>query len=152
MRHHIFITIVFMLLGGAVFAGCAQDAFNKACGSCTFDANGKIDKSCQSGYQSSGTTCVSASYPIMAGKYAAGQCPEVDSCASELRSCTAQVSGGNDKADCQEGSVTTCYAAADICVRQAAVKCGEIENQQCTGAPAGLILLLAGVGFVSRKR
>ncbi len=141
---------VVLLFAGVSFAGCASDAYQKACASCSFDANGKIDQSCSSGYKSGGTACVSTSYPIMAGKYAAGQCPQVDVCAAELSSCTAQYSSGNDKADCTEGSVGVCYAGADQCVKSAAIKCGEVE-QQC-GAPTAMILMaLAGALFFSRK-
>ncbi|NYZ73611.1 hypothetical protein H0O00_00550 [Candidatus Micrarchaeota archaeon] len=93
---------------------------------------------------------MSTSYPIMAGKYAEGKCSAVDECASELQSCMAQYSTGDDKADCQEGSVGVCYAAADECTKQAAVKCGEIENP--CAAPAAFILLFAGLFFVRVKK
>jgi hypothetical protein len=86
----------------------------------------------------------------MAAKYADGKCPQVDGCASELSSCSAQYATGNDKADCQEGSVAVCYAAADQCMKQAAIKCGEIEPP-CPGAGAGLVLLLVGIGFLKRS-
>lgn len=131
----------------ALFAGCASDAYGKACASCTFDAGGKIDQSCMGGYKASGTTCVSVSYPIMAAKYAKGECPAVDACAEELSSCVAQYSSGNDKADCEEGSVGVCYAAADSCTSSAARQCGEIEKQ-CPGSGATFILLFAGLAFV----
>lgn len=139
-----------LLLSGLSFAGCASDSYQKACSSCSFDQYGKIDQSCSGGYQASGTTCVSTSYPIMAGKYAAGQCPAVDACASELRSCTSQYGTGNDKADCQEGSLGICYAAADQCVAQAAAGCG--ESSPLCGAPSfALLAVLAGALFFSRK-
>lgn len=136
-----------MLVLPALFAGCASDAYNKACASCTFDADGKIDQSCMGGYKASGTACVSTSYPIMAAKYARGECPAVDACAEELSSCVAQYSSGNDRADCTEGSVGVCYAAADSCTRSAAGQCGEIEKQ-CPGSAATFILLFAGMAFV----
>jgi len=139
-----------LILAPLAFAGCAADAYSKACASCSFDQYGKIDSSCSGGYKASGTACVSASYPIMAAKYADGKCPQVDSCASELQSCVAQYNTGNDKADCQEGSVGVCYAAADQCTKSAAVKCGEIE-QQCQGSSAGFILLFAGLLFVRMR-
>jgi hypothetical protein len=141
---------ILLALASVSFAGCAADAYSKTCASCAFDENGKVDQSCKSGYQSSGTTCVSVSYPIMAGKYAEGKCPAVDSCAEELRSCTAQYSSGNDRADCQEGSNAICYAAADECVKKAAIKCGEIEKS-CPGSAAGFILLFAGLAFVKLR-
>jgi hypothetical protein len=141
---------VVLLFAGVSFAGCASDAYKKTCSSCTFDQYGKVDSSCSSGYKSSGTACVSTSYPIMAGKYAAGQCPEVDACASELSSCTSQYGTGNDSEDCREGSMAVCYSAADQCVKSAAVKCGEIEGQQCAPSFA-LLAVLAGALFFSRK-
>lgn len=149
MSHRIlFVAVLGVLLAAPLaFAGCASEAYSKSCASCPFDENGKMDQSCSSGYKSSGTACVSTSYPIMAAKYANGECPEVDACAAELSSCQAQYESGDDRTDCQEGSVSVCYASADACVKQAAIKCGEIEKQ-CPGSGAGLILLLLGVGFV----
>jgi hypothetical protein len=142
--------ILLVLISGS-FAGCASEAYAKTCASCGFDKDGKVDQSCSKGYQTSGTACVSTSYPIMAGKYATGQCPQVDECAAELSSCNAQMSTGDDKADCAEGSKASCYAAADVCTRSAAVKCGEIENQTCGGSSAAFVLLFAGLGFVHLK-
>lgn len=132
-----------IVLAGSAFAGCAAEAYSKSCASCAFD-NGKMDPACAGGYKASGITCTSASYPIMSAKYAKGECAAVDSCASELSSCIAQYSSGNDQADCSEGSLAICYSAADQCTKSAAVKCGEIETQ-CPGTSAGLILLFFGV-------
>lgn len=140
-----------VLAGAATAATCASDAYRKACSSCSFDKDGRIDQSCSEGYQSSGQTCVSTAYPIMAAKYAGGKCPDVDTCAAELRSCTAQYATGNDKADCQEGSLAICYSAADQCVRSAAVKCGEIENT-CPGSAATFLALFGGVAFLRTRR
>lgn len=147
------IVLLFGLLSfaGMLHAGCAQDAYNEACTYCSFDANGKIDQSCSGGHQAAGTSCVSSLYPIMAGKYATGQCPQVDACASELRSCTAQHSSGNDKADCQEGSLSVCYSAADACMKQAAIKCGEVEKQ-CPGPSAFILLVLGASLFYYNKK
>jgi hypothetical protein len=142
--------LLIALLASFSFAGCAAEAYSKTCASCSFDKDGKVDRSCSDGYKGSGTACVSASYPIMAGNYAQGKCPEVDACASELSSCNAQYSSGNDKTDCAEGSKSVCYSAADQCVQSAARKCGEIEKQ-CPGSSTSFILLLAGFGFVSLK-
>lgn len=148
MRPHITVILLGLFaLGGIAWAGCASDAYAKTCSSCPFDADGKVDQSCKSGYQSSGTTCVSASYPIMSAQYAQGKCPAVDACADELRSCTAQYSSGNDKEDCMEGSAAVCYSAADQCVKRAAISCGEIEKP-CPGSAATFILLLCGALFV----
>ncbi len=146
----ILVGLILLFMAPVAFAGCASEAYSKSCASCSFDANGKIDQSCSGGYKASGTACVSTSYPIMAGKYSAGKCPEVDACASELSSCSAQYSSGNDKSDCSEGSVAVCYSAADSCTRSAAAKCGEIESPCST--PAAILLLIAGGAmFYSRR-
>jgi hypothetical protein len=147
----IFVLAVLLSASLSFAASCSADSYRKVCSSCPFDKDGKVDQSCSGGYKASGTACVSASYPIMAGKYAQGQCPQVDVCAAELRACSSQYSSGNDKADCEEGSVAVCYAAADQCVQSAAAKCGEIEKQ-CPGSSATFILLLAGLGFVRFRR
>lgn len=151
MSKSIIAVLVFgLVLAPLAFAGCAADSYRKACTSCSFDAFGNMDPSCWGGYKTSGTACVSASYPIMAAKYADGKCPQVDACASELQSCVSQYASGNDKADCQEGSVGVCYSAADACTKSAAVKCGEIETQ-CPGSTASFILLFAGLIFVRMR-
>lgn len=139
--------LLFGFLVGASFAvSCAVDAYRKTCASCPFDANGKVDRSCSDGYKQSGIACTSAAYPIMSTKYAAGKCPQVDACAEQLQSCVAQVSTGDDRADCQEGSVMACYSAADSCTKRAALACGEIEKE--CGPPTGMLLaVLALAGF-----
>ncbi len=147
-----FVFILILAFASLAFsASCAADAYRKACASCPFDENGKTDQSCSGGYQASGTACVSTTYPIMAAKYAEGKCPEVDACASELSSCVAQYSSGNDKADCQEGSLAVCYAAADECTKEAAAKCGQIQSP-CSGSAATFLLLFAGLAFVKISR
>jgi hypothetical protein len=151
MKALLVIALIGLLAVSVSFAAsCSAETYSKVCSSCPFDKDGKVDKSCSDAYQASGTACVSIAYPIMAGKYAQGQCPEVDACADELRACNAQYSSGNDKEDCAEGSKSVCYAAADQCVQTAAIKCGEAEKQ-CPGSSAGLVLLLLGLGFVSLK-
>ena len=144
---------ILLVLASGSFAGCASSAYSKTCASCSFDQYGKVDQSCSKGYQNSGTACVSATYPVMSSKYALGQCPGVDSCANELRSCTAQMGTGNDKEDCTKGSMGVCYAAADQCVKSAAVNCGELQNYNMCGAPAAMFFLLfAGMGYAAMKR
>ncbi len=144
------IAAIVALCSTAFAASCSADAYRKACSSCSFDASGKIDEQCMSGYKSEGTACLAASYPIMAAKYGAGECSAMDSCISELQSCTSQYSSGNDSADCQEGSVAVCYSAADSCALSAAPKCGEV-TQSCPGSSAGFILLLLGMGFAAAR-
>jgi len=88
----------------------------------------------------------------MAAEYAQGKCPQVDECASQLQQCLSSMGSGNDKADCAEGSATTCYVISDDCVRKAAGKC---PAQQPCQAPAALIMLTIGgvflAGFVRKE-
>lgn len=148
--------LVLMLFGLMVApsfaASCAADAYRKACASCPFDESGKMDRSCWEGYKQSGIACTSASYPIMSTKYAAGQCPQVDACASELQSCIAAASSGNDRGDCLEGSVSVCYSAADKCTEKAAIACGEVEKE--CGPPSFIlmgVLVLAGFAYYRKN-
>jgi len=146
------VLMLFGLLIGASFAvSCAADAYRKSCSQCSFDANGKMERSCSDGFKQSGIACTSTAYPIMSAKYAAGQCAQVDDCASELQSCVAQYATGDERADCAEGSVAICYAAADECTRSAARACGEVE-QQC-GAPSFILMgMLALAGFAYYRK
>jgi len=149
---YLFVLAMLALASGVLFAGCAEDAYAKSCSSCSFDAFGKMDSMCSGGYKASGTACVSTTYPIASAKYAAGECPGIDSCTSELSSCESQMRGATDKETCTEGSARTCYAAADICVRQAAVKCGEMQDKPACGAPAAILLGVLGCAcFLARR-
>jgi len=151
MRKMLVFALFGLLIGASFAASCAADAYRKTCASCSFDANGRVDQSCSSGFKNSGISCTSTSYPIMSGKYAAGQCAQVDACASELSSCVAQYSSGDDRADCQEGSVAVCYSAADSCTKRAAIACGEVE-QQC-GPPTFILMgVLALAGFAYYRK
>ncbi|MEM2948555.1 MAG: hypothetical protein QXG02_03425 [Candidatus Anstonellales archaeon] len=121
-----FVLGILVLIGAAyAFVGCASDAYKQACYNCHFDENGKIDEACLEKYKQEGIACTSKAYPIMSAKYAAGQCPDVQVCASELQSCIHRHSTGNDKLDCEGIEVFGCYYDADICTRKAAEKCGE---------------------------
>jgi len=149
-KYLITLICLFALASGLFAAECAAGAYAKACSSCTFDANGKMDQACYGGYKASGLSCISAKYPITAAKYSQGKCPQFEGCISDLSSCTAQYSSGNDKADCAEGSVAVCFASADACAKSAAVKCEGIESP--CGAPAALILsVIVGMAFVRRQ-
>ena len=140
-----------LLVGSSFAATCAAEAYAKSCAQCSFDANGKMDRSCSDGFKQSGISCTSTSYPIMSGKYAAGQCPQVDACASELSSCVAQYSSGDDRADCQEGSLAVCYAAADECTKKAAIACGEVQSP-CSAPSFILMGMLALAGFAYYRK
>ena len=144
----LFGTVIALLIFSSVaFAGmsCSADAYRNSCAGCTFDANGKIDQKCYQEKKSAGIGCVSASHAIASAAYAAGKCPGIDTCASQLQACQASVSTGNDSFDCKEGSMPTCFAAADFCVDHAALDCGE-RPTECK-APAGMIMLVVGMVF-----
>lgn len=134
--------LVAAALAGLALAGCAVTSYAEACSSCSFDASGKMDQGCYAGKRASGVACVSSSYPIMAGKYAAGNCSQLDACTAELNSCISQYKSGNDSADCQEGSLGVCFSAADVCTASAARECSDVPNP-CGGSSA-LIVLGAG--------
>lgn len=138
--------LLLSLFGTPFAATCSADSYSKACASCPFDGQGKMDQPCYQGFQAGGTACVASSYPLAAAKYAKGECPEIDACASELSSCKSQYSTGDDKADCNEGSTSVCFSAADQCVQKAVAKC---EGVQACPAPTGLILLVLGGAFLA---
>ena len=144
--------VALLLLSGVAFAGmtCAADAYRNSCSGCPFDATGKMDQKCYNEKKAGGIACVSASHAIASAEYAAGKCPGIDTCASELQACQAQMGTGNDKADCAEGSVGTCFVISDNCVDKAARDCGE-KPPDCK-APTGLILLALGAAFVFAKK
>ncbi len=145
------LSILFVLTANIAFAGCASDAYGRACSSCDFDKDGKIDQSCSSTYQAAGTTCISATYPAIAAKYAAGQCPALKQCISDLTACNAYYSTGNDSADCQNGSKMTCYENADVCVANVDLhQCGN-EMKLCPSSIFAFTLLFVGFCFVRLK-
>jgi len=139
-----FMALVF--LAGITYAGCGSEAYAGACSSCSFDASGSMESSCSSGIQTSAVSCYMQRYPVTYANYTQGKCPEVDNCISELQSCKAQYQTGNDRADCQEGSVSVCFAAADSCMASVAQKCEGIQNP--CGGTTSFILLLFGASAV----
>jgi hypothetical protein len=144
--------IALLLFSGVAFAGmtCAVDAYRNSCASCPFDEKGKMNQTCYSEKKSAGIGCVSAAHIIASTAYAQGKCPGIDACASQLTACQSQVTTGNDKENCNEGSMGMCFATSDICVDRAALDCGE-RPPECK-APTGLILLVAGLAFVGFAR
>ena len=145
----LFGTVVALLLfSGVAFAGmtCAADAYRNSCSGCSFDANGKMNQSCYQEKKAGGIACVSAAHVIASAEYAAGKCPGIDACASDLQECQAHVASGNEKEDCAEGSMATCFAISDTCVDKAALDCGE-KPPDCK-APAALIMLVVGFVFL----
>lgn len=143
------VVIAFILLAGVSFAGCAADAYRKACSSCPFDANGTMNQTCYQGYQASGIACLSTTYPIMSAKYAEGNCSEVDTCSSELQACKAKESSGNDSFDCENVLVEGCMLEADKCMLASANSCGE-NVKLCPSS--SFILLFLGVGIVASSK
>jgi hypothetical protein len=148
-RTMMFAVLALIALVSVSSAGCAATAYQQACRMCNFDAQGKMNQTCFQGYQTSGTACVSTSYPVAAAKYAAGQCPEIDKCTNTLQTCKASVTSGNDSQDCQEGLVAQCFQDADKCMAGAAVDCG--DKNPCASAPAGVVLLGATFYYGKKK-
>jgi hypothetical protein len=76
----------------------------------------------------------------------------VQHCIDALNSCVARYKSGNDKEDCQDGSVSVCFAASDLCMERAAGQCEGIQNP-CGSAPAliGLGGIAALCAFAWRK-
>lgn len=135
-----------VFLAGIASAGCGSEAYARACSSCSFDANGKMETSCYNGIKTSAISCYTTAYPVTYANYTQGKCPEVDDCISELESCKAQYTSGNDREDCREGSVGVCFASADACMSRTAAKCEGVQNP--CGGTTSFILLLLGTGAV----
>ena len=150
MKHaFLFALFAVLVLAGASFAGCSGDSYSKACSQCPFDASGKMDPDCWQQKQDEGTTCLASKYPLASAQYSQGKCPQIDDCIAELKSCSAQYATGNDKADCDEGSVGVCYAVADACTQKAAGECGEIEG--CPVPSAFILAVLLGACFLGSR-
>ena len=134
-------------------AGCSSNAYSQACSSCSFDSGGKMDQSCYSVRQAAGTACLTSTFPVAYAQYSAGNCSGIDECITELNSCKAQYSSGNDREDCREGSVGVCFSSADVCVSSAAAKCNPGAVSLCA-TPSAFILAgaLAALGFASFTR
>lgn len=143
-----------LAFSAAAFAAtsCSANAYRDSCSQCSFDASGRMDSSCSSAKQAGGVACLTGAYPVTYTKYAAGNCSGIDDCISELNTCKAQYSSGNDSEDCREGSVSVCFAAADQCVNRVAATCEGVENP-CGGTTALIILGgIAALGFAAYSR
>jgi len=136
------ILFVLFLIVGLVSAGCAEDAYVKACKNCHFDEHGKMDKNCYDSYQQGGLSCIAATYPIATAKHSAGQCPQIDKCAGQLRTCVAAFNEFTDKENC-EGGATGCFIDADHCIASAAFECGEEAGLQAVPCPTEMFLILS---------
>ncbi len=148
---NLFFTFGIFVLAGSFSAGCISDAYAKACASCPFDEYGKMDSSCYEGYKASGIGCLSTTYPIVSAKYARGECQQINGCLSQLESCKASYSTGNDEADCREGSVRSCFSAADACIKNVAFQCGKVE-EPCRGSLLGMLILLVLAGIAKYRK
>ena len=136
------ILLVLFLIVGLVNDGCAEDAYVKACKNCHFDEHGKMDKNCYDSYQQGGLSCIAATYPIATAKHSAGQCPQIDKCAGQLRTCMAAFNEFTDKENC-EGGATGCFIDADHCIANAAFECGEKAGLQAVPCPTEIFLILS---------
>lgn len=128
-------------------AGCAASAYQQACAQCTFDANGKMDKACYDSKISSATTCYMTKEPEISAKYFAGQCKNIDRCINIMKSCQATKTTGNDRLDCQQGTVSSCFVNADACFNKQIRSC-EDEQLPIQLCPTSFMFLGICVGFV----
>jgi len=153
----IYIVLGLLLIIGLVSAGCAEDAYLKACKNCPFDEHGKMDKNCYDSYQQGGLSCIAATYPIATAKHSAGQCPQIDKCVDQLRTCMAAFNEFTDKENC-EGGAPGCFIDADHCIANAAFECGEKTDLQGVPCPADMFLIFsvfvmfAGSSWLNNRR
>lgn len=125
--------------------GCGQQAYFDACIFCSFTEGGKINDSCKNGYTSNGRTCIMSKYPVAAGMYTAGNCTEWDDCVSQTSACVRAASTGNDKEDCTNMAIESCYTQGDACIETASRACAA----RAPRLPCGITLfVLAGAGLV----
>lgn len=114
-------------------ATCAFDSFMKACDSCTFDANGKMDQQCWKQYEGEGTTCLGLSYPMMSVKYSMGFCPQMDECVQRLSACKERYKSGSDAADCNNLDMIQCFDIGDNCAQAANAVCADGKTEDEAG-------------------
>jgi len=139
----VFFIISLFLLVGTLVGGCAHDAYQEACRSCPFDEKGNMDKACYDSYTQKGIGCITASYPIATAKHAKGECPKIDVCSQQLKSCTQSYAGFTDQEKCHSG-MAICFRDADACVHDAALECGEkIDLSPCESA-----IILFSIGLM----
>lgn len=123
---------VFSSLSSAM-ATCGMDAFRGSCQQCTFDANGKMDKACWSTYEEGVKTCLAGAYPVMAGKYYFGGCPQLDTCVQRVQACKAMYTTNSDAKDCNSPAIISCTEMGDICAEAANKVCADGENEDESG-------------------
>lgn len=125
--------IILLMIIGISAAGCALESFTKACNECSFDANGKMDKTCWEAIQKQGETCLATTYPSMSLKYAFGSCDQMDICASRLSACKEATKSGSDARDCNSQAMINCFIIADKCAEAANQVCSEGKTEEEAG-------------------
>ncbi len=134
MKSHILVLAFVLALASLTFAAtCASKAYGASCAKCGFDKEGRMNQECFQAEQAGGVTCLFAAYPLESISYQSGDCPAVDVCKERLETCKAVYSSGNDKEDCDFGSINRCFRSADSCVAYAVKNCksnppGDLEN------------------------
>jgi hypothetical protein len=124
MRIELIVFAILLSISGIAYAlDCATNAYVKSCDDCGFNASGAMYPACYTFYQEWGKKCIAEKRPLLASAYNNGQCPQVDACSQELQSCKSAASTGNDKQDCLNPLVGTCFTAADACVAKADAQC-----------------------------
>lgn len=135
VKQMLFAGFLFLLFAGVCSASTVSiDSFKKSCNTCTFDAQGKMDKKCWEDIQESAKTSLGLAYPAMSFQYTlGGGCEALDKCISALQSCKAMYTTGNDKTDCTQGDLITCFKQADACADAANKVCTEGKSEEEAG-------------------
>src|SRR5512137_1691185 len=79
---------------------CAYKGYVQACECGEFDEKGTMSDKCFARGKAGSIACLTTTYPIMSGKYYAGECPTMDVCIQTLQACINVNCPGTDKEDC----------------------------------------------------
>ena len=155
MRTELIVFVILLSISGIAYAmDCATSAYVTSCNRCSFNASGAMNETCYNSYQEYGKRCIAEKRPLLASAYSHGQCPQVDACSQELKSCKNAASTGNDQQDCLNPLVGTCFTDADACVAKADRDCQSELNAAadafidwCPFPIFMVFLLLAGLFY-----
>ena len=156
-----------LALSGIAFAWCATDQYDLACEQC-LGLNGgnpdKMDDMCYAAKQARGIHCFQSAYPETYTAYRAGNCSEINGCMGALNDCVDSEKSGNDRRDCEQGTLVHCFREVENCMGQVNNICktrvppppenpqrgneiaalvGSLLRDHCYGTEEGLILIPA---------
>lgn len=156
------LALLLILIPFSSAATCAEKSYTSSCAKCGFEASGKMDEACFQGYQARGTACLAAAYPAASFAYQMGSCPAIQTCIDRLQECKAIYTNGNDKNDCELGSIDHCFERGDACVAAAAADCNKTPSDElgniappaswCDGFFFTVLLPLSGAAFFRMKQ